>query len=76
MNNKYIKTDVEGLVKDSHSGAVLNVDNEKLEAYKRQKAILEIGRTMPDKYLKLERDVQHIKMMLEQVLSSIQKANQ
>ena len=31
------KTDFEGLVKDPSSGAVLNVDNAKLEAYKKQK---------------------------------------
>ena len=37
MTTKYIKTDVEGLVKDPSSGAILNIDNEKLKAYKKQK---------------------------------------
>ncbi len=41
MNNKYYKTDFEGLVKDPDSGAVLNVDNVKLEAYKKHKLALE-----------------------------------
>ena len=37
--DKYIKTDVDGLVKDKKSGAILNVDNTKLSSYKKQKEI-------------------------------------
>ena len=37
--DKYIKTDVEGLVKDYKSGAILNVDSNRLSAYKKQKEI-------------------------------------
>ena len=41
MSHKYLKTDVEGLVKDPVSGAVLSVDYEGLSAYKKQKAFME-----------------------------------
>ena len=42
--DKYIQTDREGLVKDCISGAILNVDNAKLDAYKKQKQQAEQAR--------------------------------
>ena len=61
MSNKYIKTDVEGLVKDKLSGAILNVDNEKLIAYKKQKQAAQ-------RLDKVENDINEIKNMLQQLL--------
>jgi hypothetical protein len=61
MSNKYIKTDVEGLVKDEYSGAILNVDNEKLKAYKKQKQAAQ-------RLDKVENDINEIKHMLQQLL--------
>lgn len=68
MNNKYYKTDVEGLVKDPQSGAVLNVDNAKLEAYKKQKATFKMNIENSERISKVERDLNEIKEMLGQLL--------
>lgn len=68
MTNKYIKTDVEGLVKDQYSGAILNVDNEKLSAYKKQKnAALKASQTSK-RIDKIENDINQIKQMLQLLL--------
>ena len=68
MTPKYIKTDVEGLVKDEISGAVLNVDNEKLLAYKKQKqAAFKVSQTA-ERLDKVENDIGEIKQMLQQLL--------
>ena len=40
MTNKYVKTDIQGLVVDPNNGAVLNVDNSGLDAYRRQNQML------------------------------------
>jgi hypothetical protein len=68
MNNKYYKTDVEGLVKDPQSGAVLNVDNAKLEAYRKQKATLSMNNENNERINKVERDLNEIKEMLSQLI--------
>jgi hypothetical protein len=68
MNNKYYRTDFEGLVKDPHSGAVLNVDNNKLEAYKKQKAAFMLNVENNERINKVEKDLNEIKEMLNQLL--------
>jgi len=66
--NKYIKTNVEGLVKDPNSGAILSVDNGGLDAYRKQKLVLEAARSTTQRVDKLENDIGDIKQMLEQLL--------
>jgi hypothetical protein len=68
MIDKYIKTDVEGLVKDPISGAVLNVDKSKLEAYKKQKQLALKASAANDRLDKVETDINDIKQMLQQLL--------
>ena len=68
MMNKYIKTDVEGLVVDKFSGAVLNVDNEKLNAYKKQKQAAVKAEKSSERLDKVESDINEIKQMLQQLL--------
>lgn len=68
MRNKYIKTDFEGLVKDPQSGAILNVDNSRLEAYKKQKAALSLNIENNERINKVEKDLNEIKEMLNQLL--------
>jgi hypothetical protein len=68
MNDKYYKTDFEGLVKDPNSGAILNVDNAKLEAYKKQKQALETNMKNAERINKVENDLNEIKEMLGQLL--------
>ena len=68
MKNKYIQTNVQGLVIDQNSGAVLNVDNGALDAYRRQKAVLEAATDTTKRIEKLENDIGDIKDMLQQLL--------
>jgi hypothetical protein len=68
MNDKYIKTNIEGLVKDTNSGAILNIDNAALEAYRRQKLAVYYAKTANDRITKLEDDIGGIKEMLQQLL--------
>lgn len=68
MNNKYYKTDFEGLVKDPESGAVLNIDNMKLDAYKKRKQAMEASTKNAERINKVENDIQEIKEMLSQLL--------
>lgn len=64
----YIKTDVEGLVKDPNSGAILNVDNSRLEAYKKQKQFMETNMRNIERINKVEKDLNEIKEMLSQLV--------
>ena len=66
--NKYVKTEVDGLVKDVNSGAILNVDNSALDAYRRQKMAVESAKTANERISKLENDIGDIKEMLQQLL--------
>ena len=64
----YVKTDVDGLVKDVKSGAVLNVDNAKLAAYKKQKAYMEDRSKDTERLNRVENDLTEIKNMLQALL--------
>jgi len=68
MQPKYYQTDVEGLVKDPNSGAVLSVDNARLQAYKKQKAAFEEGQKANQRIAKVEQDLSEIKELLNQLL--------
>lgn len=70
MSDKYVKTDVEGLVKDPVSGAILNIDNAKLLAYRQKKAHAIAASETADRIAKVEHDMQEIKGMLRQLLGS------
>lgn len=71
--NSYIKTNVEGLVKDLDSGAILNVNNGALEQYRRQKAMLETSNDTGLRITKVENDVSEIKQLLQQLIKEIKK---
>jgi hypothetical protein len=66
--NKYIKTDVEGLVKDPASGAILNVDAAKLAEYKKKKKFMMDRMSDSERLNKLESDMGEIKDLLRQLL--------
>lgn len=68
MSNKYYKTDFDGLVKDPESGAVLSVDNIKLDAYKKRKQFVESNMKTSERINKVENDLQEIKEMLAQLI--------
>jgi uncharacterized protein Yka (UPF0111/DUF47 family) len=73
MMNKYRRTNVEGLVEDPVSGAILNINNGALEAYKRQKAVLENSKESQKRIDKIEDDIDDIKQMLQQLLMKRQQ---
>ena len=68
MEKKFLVTDVEGYVKDSDSGAVLNTDIQKLNAYRKQKQAFENVRSSTERINKIENDVKDIKQMLQQLM--------
>ena len=68
MTNKYVKTDIQGLVVDPNNGAVLNVDNSGLDAYRRQNQMLNDQKSTTQRIDKLENDIGDIKEMLQQLL--------
>lgn len=63
-----VKTNVEGLVKDTESGAILSVDNAKLEAYRKQKKFIEERNRDSDRLNRVEQDLTDIKNMLQSLL--------
>jgi len=68
MTNKYVKTDIQGLMVDPNNGAILNVDNSALEAYRRQNQMLNDQKSTKERIEKLENDIGDIKDMLQQLL--------
>ena len=71
MEDKYIKTDVEGLVKDRISQAVLNVDNAKLEAYKKQKRFMYQTVEQDQRLENVEQQIREIKQMFNILLEKL-----
>lgn len=65
------KTDFEGLVKDIDSGAVLNVDNTSLEAYKKRKRANEEFTQFKEKIQKIDNDILEIKSVLKAIAEKI-----
>ena len=65
--NKYYNTDVTGLVKDPDSGAVLNIDNDRLSAYKKQKALAKNSIVVNERLSKVENDLEEIKRLLKEI---------
>lgn len=75
-----VKTDVDGLVKDTESGAVLNVNNDKLIAYKKQKMFMEKQKMFIEeksrefyRIQKVENDISEIKMLLQELIKERNK---
>jgi len=53
---------------DPNNGAILNVDNSALEAYRRQNQMLNDQKSTKERIEKLENDIGDIKDMLQQLL--------
>lgn len=68
--SRIVKTDVDGLVKDTYSGAVLSVDYDGLRAYKIRRAKIKADALRLDR---VERDVSDIKSMLTQLINMASK---
>ena len=69
--NNYIKTNVPGLVIDPSSGAVLNVDNGKLDEYKKKRKFQENLLKSVSRVDKLEKEMSEIKELLKLIASKV-----
>lgn len=70
ITDKYIKTDVPGLVIDPRSGAILNVDNSALEQYRKQNSLFEASSNNEKRIKSLESDIGEIKSMLKLLIEN------
>lgn len=66
-----LKTEVEGIVRDTTNGALLNKDNTSLEAYKRVKKKNYEIEEMKTKVNSLSNEISDIKKMLGKVLEKL-----
>jgi len=73
MDNRYLPTDKEGFVIDTKSGAILNVDMRKLEAYKKQKKYFESINNDKKRLDDLEKDMSEIKNILQMIAEKVCK---
>jgi len=58
---------------ESNPGAILNVDNTALDAYKRQKKLMKNLTTHEDRLVKVEETMKDVKMLLEKLLEKAEK---
>jgi hypothetical protein len=65
---KLVPTERYGLAKDLESGAILSVDNAKLDAYRLKKAAAERANRTAERLDSVESDVAEIKAMLRELL--------
>jgi hypothetical protein len=67
----YIKTEIEGIIRDTKNQALLNTDNNSLDAYKKiRKKSLEMEE-VKNKVNSLDKEVNVIKSMLKQILEKL-----
>jgi hypothetical protein len=67
----YIKTEIEGIIRDTKNQALLNTDNNSLDAYKKiRKKSLEMEE-VKNKVNSLDKEVNVIKSMLTQILEKL-----
>jgi hypothetical protein len=72
-NNNYIPTNIQGLAFDPRSGAILNVDNNKLEEYKRTVKHRQEIQNNFERLNKLENEMSEIKNILQLIAEKVSK---
>ena len=55
-------------MKERNSGAILNIDNDGLDSYRKQKQAFENARTSADRLAKVENDLREIKEILREMV--------
>lgn len=58
------KTDIQGVVKDQSSGALINTDDKKLNAYKTQKKLFRDVKMLQNEVVELREQLQRLKEMV------------
>lgn len=66
-----IKTEVEGIYRDTNNGALLNKDNSSLEAYKKLKQKNTEIEQMKSKVSNLDQEIKDVKNLLNQILEKL-----
>ena len=64
----YIKTEVEGFVRDGSTRAILNTDNVAFAAYKQRRHALSEQAKLEEDVAELKSDIHDIKSLLERLL--------
>ena len=64
----YIKTEVEGIVRDGSTRAILNTDNVAFAAYKQRRQALSEQAKLKEDVAELKSDIHDIKSLLERLL--------
>ena len=67
------KTEKQGIVKDMSSGALINSDINKLNAYKKQKKVLQESRNTTKKISDLENEIRFVKEEIFKLRKMLQK---
>lgn len=70
------KTEKAGVLKDKHSGALINNDINKLEAYKKQKAVLRESSNATKKIVELEKEIKFVKEELFKIRKVLKETQQ
>lgn len=71
LNMVEIKTEVEGIYRDTNNGALLNKDNSSLEAYKKLKQKNTEIEQMKSKVSNLDQEIKDVKNLLNQILEKL-----
>lgn len=66
-----LKTEIEGIVRDTRNGALLNRDNASLEAYKKAKKKNHEIIEMQNRLNRFEGEISDIKSMLSKILEKL-----
>lgn len=64
----YIKTNVEGLVRDGSGGAILNTDTEAYRAYKERRRNITEHERLKSEVSRLKGDICELKALIERIL--------
>lgn len=71
LNMVEIKTEVEGIYRDTNNGALLNKDNGSLVAYKKLKQKNTEIEQMKSKVSNLDQEIKDVKNLLNQILEKL-----
>ena len=69
MNSVFVRTEDKSFVKDMRSGAVLNIDTDGYQAFKRERERLLRQQELEEQVSDLHRDISDIKQLLQQLIN-------
>ena len=75
MNPFHVRTEDRNFVKDMRSGAVLNIDTEGYQAFKRERSRLLRQQELEEQVSSLQQDIGDIKQLLQQLINGKTNGN-